>query len=137
MVEHKRPRSLPDAWKRCGDTGGRLARVADCYALNALRESVIRKEGVAAGARLAIGVFQHGVHKARGRTRSSHRANDTVLDSYGYRSEIEITESGGLCGKKETVTNGGGLSREAPRGPKKCLQIEQGGFSKGEKGIAK
>ena len=57
MVEHKRPKSLPDAWKRCGDTGGRLVRVDDCYALNVLRESVIKKEGVAKGTRSVVSRF--------------------------------------------------------------------------------
>ena len=61
-------------------------------------------------------MFQHGVHKAFGRTRSSHRTNDTVLDSYGYRANIELTESGGLCDKEATVPN-----REAPRCQKKFI----------------
>ena len=50
MVEGKRAKTLPDAWKHCSDTGGRLVNVADCYALNVLRESVIKKE-VPAGTR--------------------------------------------------------------------------------------
>ena len=52
MVEGaKRSRTLPDAWKHCGDTGGRLVNVADCYALNVLRESAIEKAEVPAGTR--------------------------------------------------------------------------------------
>ena len=60
--------------------------------------------------RFTIGLFQNGVHKAFNRTRSSHRLNDTLLDSYGYVSEISVTEDGGLCdatpslqGRLETI----------------------------------
>ena len=52
MVEAGNPaRALPDAWKHCGDTGGRLVDVADCHALDVLRESVIRKAEAPVGTR--------------------------------------------------------------------------------------
>ena len=47
--------------------------------------------------RFMIGFFQNGVHMAFNRTRSSHRMNDTHLDSYGFVSMISVSESGGLC----------------------------------------
>ena len=100
--------------RKCDSFGGRLVNLDSCDELEKLQE-VFEDMGIEDGGNYFVGTFSKGMNKAKERLRS--KDTDDKINSYGYRTNIDIGANG-LCGAgggapSNDVTNFFGITSDA------------------------